>query len=448
MSEYASRSVALRILREHTFRSIGCTDPVGIGLAVARAYALVGGQAKSVHVHLDKNTYKDAIAVGIPGTYAAGLDLAVALALLKGQPDAGLELYREVTSEDIPRAHRLLQSLQVKFALEPEADSIYISARVETSAGCGEVTVQGAHDRVMEERRNGQALPSHPPAGTLPTGPTGMEKSTAEIEPAADLLHQIHTWSIQKICTVVAGLPLDKIFFLQEGIAVNLQAAETGLIQAPGLGLGRQYRQMMEAGLLPGGIQNRIKMLAAAAADMRMGGALAPIFGCYGSGNHGITFFITVGEMAHFLGKDKAGTLRALALGLLVIGVAKTRTGILTPHCGCSVAAGSGAAAAVAFLLGADAAHIQAAIQAMDANLTGMLCDGAKPGCALKIATSAGAAVEAAYLAARGGMDPLWASGILGRDFQGTMDNLQTITERGMRDMDRAVLDILLEGKE
>ena len=171
-----------------------------------------------------------------------------------------------------------------------------------------------------------------------------------------------------------------------------------------------------------------------------------PIFGCFGSGNHGITFFITVGETGHQLGADEERLARALALGLLVVGVIKTRTGILTPHCGCAVAAGTGAAAAITSLLGGNAAQVESSVQLMTANLTGMLCDGAKYGCALKIATSAGIAIETAHLALAGATVPR-GNGIVGGSFQETMDNLETVTERGMKDVDQAVLDVLLSGQ-
>lgn len=210
--------------------------------------------------------------------------------------------------------------------------------------------------------------------------------------------------------------------------------------------LGRSLEKLRENSLLPDSPVNRIRILAAAAADARMGGLKTPIFGCYGSGNHGITFFITVGEMGRHLGRSDAEIARALALGLLVIGVIKTRTGILTPHCGCAVAAGTGAAAAIAWLLGGDAKQVESAVQLMTANLTGMLCDGAKYGCALKIATSAGIAIETAYLALGGATVPS-GNGIVGKTFQETMDNLETVTGKGMKDVDQAVLDVLLAGQ-
>ena len=154
-----------------------------------------------------------------------------------------------------------------------------------------------------------------------------------------------------------------------------------------------------------------------------------------------------MGETGRNLGKSDEEIAKALALGLLVIGVIKTRTGMLTPHCGCAVAAGTGAAAAITWLLGGDAAQVESAIQLMTANLTGMLCDGAKYGCALKIATSAGIAIETAYLALAGATVPR-GNGIVGGSFQETMDNLETVTERGMKDVDQAVLDVLLSGQD
>lgn len=425
---------AIDLLKKHTFLTLGCTDPVAIGLAVAHACQIAQGEVQGIHVRLDRNIYKDAVSVGIPGTHSAGVKLAAALAALKGRPEAGLELFKDVVPEDIALAKAFLDNHDIRFEIDEEAPGIRISARVTTNEGVYESLIEGAHDRLVEKKANGQIVFRSECA---------CDESTST-DP--DGLGQIRSLTLEEIYDVVHGLPEEEIDFLLEGITRNLDAAKVGLAETAGMELGRSLEKLLEDSLTPDSPVNRIRILAAAAADARMGGVKIPIFGCFGSGNHGVTFFITVGEMGRHLGKTREEIARALALGLLVIGVIKTRTGILTPHCGCAVAAGTGASAAIAYLLGGTPRQIESAIQLMTANLTGMLCDGAKFGCALKIATSAGVAVETAYLAL-GGTTVASGNGIVGKSFQETMDNLEIVTSKGMKNVDEAVLNVLLTGQ-
>jgi L-cysteine desulfidase len=425
---------AIGILRKHTFLTLGCTDPVAIGLAVAHACRIAEGEIRGIKVRLDRNIYKDAVSVGIPGTHSSGVQLAAALAAIKGHPESGLELFRDVEPADIGLAMSFLDTHDIRFEIDEEAEGIRIAATVTTEKGVYEALIEGAHDRLVEKRANGQTV-------------FRAQQACDESEGAdLDGLGQLRNLTMEQIFELLKGLPDRDLSFLLEGVARNLDAAKAGLAGPAGMELGRSLEKLRENSLLPDSPVNRIRILAAAAADARMGGLKTPIFGCYGSGNHGITFFITVGEMGRHLGRSDAEIARALALGLLVIGVIKTRTGILTPHCGCAVAAGTGAAAAIAWLLGGDAKQVESAVQLMTANLTGMLCDGAKYGCALKIATSAGIAIETAYLALGGTTVPS-GNGIVGKTFQETMDNLETVTGKGMKDVDQAVLDVLLAGQ-
>lgn len=428
------RQTALDLLRQYTFLTLGCTDPVAIGLAVAHACQGAEGTVRKIRVRLDRNIYKDAVSVGIPGTPCSGVDLAAALAVVCGKPEAGLELFRDLEPGDIEKANAFLDDHEVRFELDEDAEGIRITAAVETDRGIYEARIEGAHDRLVEKKVDGKTV--------FRLG-SACDETT---EPAGSDLQKFRGLTVPEIIEAVSALDATDLGFLLAGVSRNLEAARLGLAEPPGLKLGKHLQSLVERGVLADSPVNRVRILAAAAADARMGGAKVPVFGCFGSGNHGITFFITVGEAGRRLGKSAEEIAKALALGLLVIGVIKTRTGILTPHCGCAVAAGTGAAAAIAWLLGGDAEQVESAVQLMTANLTGMLCDGAKYGCALKIATSAGIAIETAHLALAGANVPR-GNGIVGGSFQETMDNLETVTERGMKDVDQAVLDVLLSGQ-
>lgn len=419
----------LDILKENTFLTVGCTDPVAVGLAAAISYRAIGGEIKKLKITLDKNIYKDAIAVGIPGTMEKGMNLAVALCLLKGDPGNRLSILKDVDHEAIKEAKEFLLSHEISFALNEKASGIFIKSEIQTSNGTASALLVDNHDNLAEVIVNGTVIFSQ-------QDEMGAHKKNGN-------LAQIRNLSASDILDYVKGANPGDLAFLDSGIKINLSAALEGEKNRVGIGVGTCFREMIKKGLLPDGIINQIKQKVGAAADARMSGMKVPIFGCFGSGNHGIVLFITVGMMGEHLGAEKQTINESLAIALLVTGLVKSRTGILTPHCGCAVAAGTGAAAGITYLLGGKNKEIVFSIQLMLANLTGMLCDGAKYSCSLKMATAAGVVVESAYMAMLGAEVP-GDNGIIGSSLEETMDNLEILTEQGMKNVDSSILDILL----
>ena len=426
-----SHAEALALLREHAFLTVGCTDPIAIALAVAHAAQAGGGNPLSIRVRLDKNVYKDALEVGIPGTSSRGLPLAAALGALKGDPKKGLALLEDVTPEQVLQAEAFLARSSVVLELDPRAEDIFVHATVLTDRGVGEAVLKGGHDRLEEVRRDGELVfcrNEDQGEGTL----RGC---------SLDLLKDA---SMEDLTELAETLPTEDTRFLLEGVSLNRQAAEVGLRKGSGLGLGKRLESLSAKGILgDDDLRGRIRRFTAGAADARMGGEQVPIFGCFGSGNHGITLFLTLGLAAEAWGSSQDDLTRALTQGLLVVGTIKAQTGILTPHCGCAVAAGCGAAAGLVLLRRGTAKQAERAVQLLFADLAGMFCDGAKYGCALKISTSAGAALESALLALAGAALPP-GNGLVGKDFRETLRNLREVTERGMKDLDRSLLEILL----
>lgn len=424
------RNRALQVLREQTFVTVGCTDPGAVGLAVAEARRLVGGEILGISVEMDRNVYKDALSVGIPGTFRSGLRLAVALAALFGDPQDGLEIFRNVDDEKVREAEGFMASVPIGFSLKEDAEGIHVHAVVTTAEGVGEATIAGYHDRIVRTARDGLVLKS------LEEG----QESCGGERPFPEFRDR----SMADLLGLALSFTDGEIAFLAEGMKMNMAAAEVGLDRDMGLRLGRMYGKMLEEGVLSSDLANRVRMRVGGAADARMAGAAVPIMGCFGSGNHGITLFVTLALAGEHMGASPESLNRALAIALLVIGAVKNRTGILTPHCGCATAAGAGAAAAIAWLLGGTPERMLNAVHLMMASLTGMICDGAKYGCAVKMATAAGLAVETGYMAALFGGQVPPDNGIVGEALKESMGNLQVITDEGMKDVDRAVLEILL----
>ncbi|HON33971.1 MAG: L-serine ammonia-lyase, iron-sulfur-dependent, subunit alpha [Thermovirgaceae bacterium] len=420
------------VLGKHVFVTVGCTDPVAIALAASRAYREVPGRVRSVTVTMDRNIYKDAFSVGIPGVLESGMDLAVALGILYGEPEKGLRLLEGVEPSHLGPAREFLKECPILFKVAEDVKGIYVLAEVETDAGSARALLRHAHDGLVEVTRNGERVFSLP----------------EEAGPGGDgLLEEIGSLTLEDMAGLVREASLEELLFLKEGVRMNREAARAGESAPLGLGLGRRLAELRDSGLLCDDIENDVRQKVAAAADARMSGLNVPIYGIFGSGNHGITFFLTVGTVAEHLGSTDEELVRALALGLLVVGLIKSNTGILTPHCGCSVAAGAGAAAAIVRLYGGTVGEMEAAVHLLLADITGMLCDGAKFGCSLKMATSSGVAFQSALLAMKGAAVPE-KNGLVGKTLAETMRNLRIITDPGMAGVDRAVLEILTGGED
>ena len=418
------------VLKRHVFVTVGCTDPVAIALAASRAYREVPGRVRSVTVTMDRNIYKDAFSVGIPGVLQSGIDLAVALGILYGDPEKDLRLLEKVEPSHLEPARDFLKECPVTFKVAENVKGIYVLAEVETDAGSATALLRHAHDGLVKVTRNGEEVFSLPEE----VGPEG-----------GNLLKEIGSLNLEEVVALVKAAPLENLLFLKEGVKMNKEAARAGGSSPLGLGLGYRLLELRSSGLLCDDIENDVRQQVAAAADARMSGLNVPIYGIFGSGNHGITFFLTAGTVAEHLGSSDEELVRALALGLLVVGLIKSNTGILTPHCGCSVAAGAGAAAAIVHLHGGGVSEMEAAVHLLLADITGMLCDGAKFGCSLKMATSSGVAYQSALLAMRGATVPE-KNGLVGKCLEETMRNLRVITDPGMAGVDRAVLEILMSG--
>lgn len=426
------------LIQGTVFDTIGCTEPVAIALAATRAHRAVGGTVRRVSIALSANVFKNAMAVGIPGSRQKGIRYAIALGLVKGDPGLGLALFADVSPGDSEIAMELMQDLSMDISLAEE-DGVYIRTELETDRGTAVVVVSGAHDRVVSMLLNGRELMAEESRAGAGGGAGG------DVERIEELLERLREMDMEDIVELTESLPADRCASLLEGVMINKAAAETGLEKRAGMGTGAALMDLIEAGILGGGVVNRVKALAAAGSDARMGGEMVPIKGCGGSGNHGIAFFLTTGLGLELMEKGrKRGIDRSLALGLLLVQYIKAYTGLLTPICGVTVCASAASAAALVYGLGGSPRQMLAAVKLIDGNIAGILCDGAKHGCALKVATSAGSAVEAALMAMEGIAIPD-TDGIVGVTLKESLSNIRRLQDDGMEGADRTMLTLLLE---
>ena len=424
------------VLRMEVAPALGCTEPVAVSLAAAAAASLLPpGEVRAVTVRVDPNIYKNGLAVRIPGTpNLAGLDTAAALGALGGDPARRLEVLDPVTPAVVEEAMRLTARGLVQVLVRDQF-GLHVQVTVSRGGHEAEALITGTHDNLVSLSRDGRPVERHPLLRKPGPGNTGG---------LADLEEWLRGLSLADLAELACTVDQEDLEFLEECVRVNLLLADYGLEHGPGLGVGRALARLADRGMLGRDMVLSARMLTAAAADARMSGVKMPAMSSAGSGSHGLTAVLPVCAVRDFVDATPRRALEAVALSHLVTGYVKAHTGRLSALCGCSVAAGSGATAGAAYLLGGGPEQMAAAMKNLIEDLAGVICDGAKLGCALKLGTAAGTAVQAALLAMQGvsaGPD----DGIVAATPEQTTRNLGVLSTQGMVETDRTILRLLLE---
>ena len=422
----------LEMIKKEVFDTLGCTDPVAIGLAVSTAYHKINGNVKEIFVKIDNNLYKNAHSVGIPGTNKQGIEYGIALALVAGSPEKKLLLFEDLKSEDVYKATEVVKKNIITVVPDQKYKDIYIYARVVTDLGKAEVKIKGTHDNIIEIKVNDEICFE-----------SVKDKSLLSKEiPKKNILL---TLDIPECIKIVEDSPINELKFLGKGVKKNIKAAEYQLNnnnRQDKISITQAYQFLNNNKSNTNSIAAQSKKYVIAATEARMIGKKVTIVGCFGSGNHGITFFITMGIVAKRLNISENKLLRAMALGLLIAFMIKQRTGVITPHCGCAVAISPALAAAITYLRNGDKEMIENAYNIVLSNIMGILCDGANIGCALKTGISSEVAVESAFLALQGyKISPF--DGLIGKDFSDTLDNIKLLTQSGKADIEQSMVNIL-----
>lgn len=411
----------LTLLREETLPAIGCTEPVAVALCAAEASACLLKEPYRLHLEVSPYILKNGMHVGIPGTAGlTGLDLACALGSLLPHPEKQMTILGDVSDEKLSKAKAIVQSGSVSVRSADTPYKVWVDVRIDAADGhWARAVIQGTHTHVLLVEKDGQPLRTD-----------RCQESESRNMPAITLE------SVYAFATTVSQADLE---FLDEIIRVNTRIACEGLARDYGLCVGRHLANSPDAA-------QQVIAVTAAAADARMSGCQLPVMTNMGSGNQGITASLPVIETAHLLGASREQLLRALAISELVAMEVKTHIGRLSALCGCSIAAAIGAASAMVFLRGGNFEQIAYAVNMMVGDVTGIICDGAKPGCALKIATAVSAAQRAAVLALslEHTVQPY---GIVSSDVEATIQNLGTLGRDGMGNANDVVLRMMLDGQ-
>lgn len=419
----------LAILHQEVKPALGCTEPIAVALAVAKAASLrPGDEVVSVSVKVSPNILKNAMGVGIPGTDQTGLPVAIALAVCCGNPDYGLEVLKDVDDDAVERASGMLDAVSVSLADSPKM--LYAEAECRFAGGhVSTCTVEDAHDNIAFVSLDGKVLkdcrvaPESGDNGSL-SGEFLKLSLIYEFGRTADL----------------ADLEL-----MREEIRMNTALAEEGLKGDYGLKVGRTIASGTHRNIYGDTLVTDAMAMTAAASDARMAGCPLPAMSNSGSGNQGLTVSLPVIAAAKRMNASEEDLVRALAVSNLVAIHIKSYLGKLSALCGCVVAS-TGSSCGIIMLNGGDTVQMAAAIKNMIGNITGMVCDGAKRGCALKVASGVSCAIQSAVLACDGiCVQP--TDGIIDADVENTIRNLGSIGSLAMKETDRMILGIMI-GKD
>lgn len=371
----------LEILRGDVKPALGCTGPIAVAFAACVAAKAVGGKLQSIEMTVDRDTYKNCVSVVTPGTNYRGVMEAAVLGALYGDPDLGLEALQNLEYFDKELVEEIANNrMTVNIAWQHKTVGLYIDVTVHTALGVGHAIVARTHDGVVLKEANGVVLERDPSFSR-------KDKDYEEQKP-------IRLYTVRDVYDFCMGVETESLDFLKEAVRLNYQLAEAGLKEHCGSMFGQGLSAIGDASAY-----SRAKILAAAASDARMSGVALPAMSCGGSGNVGITGAIPLLCIAEELGIDEPKLLRAVAMSYLLIIMVKAHIGRLSPLCACSLAAGIGVTAGACLLMDGSFEQIEGAINTLVGSIGGVLCDGAKFSCAMKLATGAGVAIECAKLA-------------------------------------------------
>ncbi len=445
-------------LAEEVKPALGCTEPGAVALAVAKAKEYLQGSFTRAKIIVSDGIFKNGASVGIPGTAGMkGNNIAAALSLLQGNAAYGLEVLKDCKPEIIPQAVALLNEHCIEIHADTHFHGVYIHAHLTDNNGhTAQCIIEGQHDAIVKIYQDDVVVYD---------AQESYAKDT-RAKACLSIAERIRAMSYSQVVAVLETMTSADAEYLLQGSRMNMDMALKGVEMPLGLQTGRTILQNIP--LLPAGRDLasqslRIKAYTAAAADARMGGLKEAVMSSAGSGNHGLTAIIPITMMSQVSDKNSRQLAEALAFSHLSTSYIKSRLGRLSPVCGCTACAGAGAAAGLVYMLApheapheapaTDAAQqnvalsptkINKAANAMAiilGNLAGMICDGAKDTCALKVGTAALEACHAALLALEGHYPEL--QGIVDEGIENTVSNLEEISRQGMKDMDKVIINIV-----
>jgi len=416
----------IELIHQQVVPAIGCTEPMAVALCVAKATELLGKVPERIELRLSANILKNAMGVGIPGTGMIGLPIAVALGALIGRSELGLEVLRDCDKKAVERGKAYIEENRIFISLEQEdKDKLFINALCTADGHEAEARIKTSHTHFVYLRKNEEVLNDNDKGND-------HENEHESQEPQLTL---------RKVYDFATETDIEELRFILEAKRLNEAAAASGLKENYGHQLGKTMCSPLGKGIMGESIFSKVLSATSCACDARMAGAMVPVMSNSGSGNQGICATMPVVVFAEENHNTEEELIRALIISNLTAIYIKQSLGTLSALCGCVVAS-TGSSCGITYLMGGNFEQISYSVKNMIANLTGMICDGAKPSCALKLTSGVSTAVMSAMLA----MQHRYVTsqeGIIDEDVDKSIHNLTNIGKYGMDETDRFVLDIM-----
>ncbi|MEL4505457.1 L-serine ammonia-lyase, iron-sulfur-dependent, subunit alpha [Luteococcus sp. H138] len=414
-------------LRGGVAPATGCTEPISLAYAAARAAAELGEEIQRIEARVSPNVMKNAMAVMVPGTGMPGLEIAAAIGAIDGDPTAGLAVLGALTEAGVARARRMVDEARVLVTVADVPDDLYAEAVVIGAAHRVRVCIAGSHTNVYRVERDGEALLDDP------------RPQPTQLSPTTEFLRSLTLREVYGFATTVQT---ERVDFILEAERLNRELSAAGQGGDYGLGVGAAMLQAIDTGLGSNDLPSRMVALTSAASDARMGGAPLPAMTNAGSGNQGITATLPVTVVADDRGSTPDERIRALTMSHLTALYIHASLPVLSAFCA-AVTAGMGAAAGLSLLLDGRYETVERAVSTMAGDTIGMVCDGAGASCAMKVASSVGSANRAVLLALAEQRVP-GSNGMVFDDVDQTIRGIGRLATRGMAGTDPEILQIML----
>lgn len=424
----SERQSILALLRKEVVPALGCTEPIAVALAAARAAEALGQVPERLYVEVSPNLLKNGMGVVVPGTGECGLGVAAAAGALAGRSVLGLECLRDLDPQRARQACAMAAGDAVELALPDNDILLYCAVTAYAGESSARAELRDSHDNITRVWKD----------GALIFGRDTDDAAHGQGDAPWPL-------SLARVYDFAVHAPLEELSFILEAARMNRSVAEEGLRREYGLGVGRSMDDRIHRNILSDDMATFAIKLTAAAADARMAGVQMAVMSNSGSGNQGITCTMPVVACAVRLGKSDEELVRALIASHLTSIHIKHHLGRLSAHCGAMVA-GTAAACGIVLLLGGGLPEMERTIRNMVGDMAGMICDGAKSSCALKVASAVTAGLQAVMLAMDGKSVP-GREGIVDDDIEACIANLGRLGSSGMREADKVILDIMLKKK-
>lgn len=407
--------------------AVGCTEPVAVAFAGSVCKSYVTGDIKKIILTTSKNIYKNGKSVTVPHTNGkSGLKLAFCLGLLFGNQEKKLLVLSDITNGTLDKTLDFMKTADLSEEIEQNSPNIYIKSQVQTENEDIEVIIASAHTNIVLIKVNNKVI---------------FEKNVCDTS-SSDDDEFVKNLSFQEIIEIADDIDISYLSDIKEGVKLNMNAFNEALENTYALNIGKTLKNLQEKNILGNDIITTIRIATSAAADMRMGGGNLPVMTSGGSGNQGIGVILPIYLVSQKENVSEDKMLRAIFLAHSINKYVKVYSGKLSGMCGCAIGAGVGVCAGMTYMLGGDIKKIKGSCSNLLANLSGMICDGAKDNCSLKLSSCAGEAVISSYLALS---DVIVQNnvGIIGSDIEDTIKNIGLLCNQGFKYSDEILLSII-----